>query len=192
MFATTVTGGLSPAIKETVQAVNDLYRPGNPVSIQQLSEHLKLAKSTVSYRVTRAVNGGWLVNKTSKPGISAQLEPGVSIPNNTFLPKLDDMLCVITSGNPSNTRTPPPLLTELASENGSDVFEYPFEHPFKQFEQTEEFDQSFEHLAEAQNEAKKALPEGTVRVFEPKTEVLTHIQHTDSSKSKETPWQVEL
>jgi len=58
VFMTTVQEGITPAVRETVEAVARLSVDGWPVSEQQLAEDLGLAKSTISYRVRRAIAGG--------------------------------------------------------------------------------------------------------------------------------------
>jgi hypothetical protein len=46
----------------------------------ELGRRLKLAKSTVSYRVGRAVRSGWLLNREMRKGHTARLARGAALP----------------------------------------------------------------------------------------------------------------
>src|SRR5262249_8038061 len=56
--------GLTDAVRQTVEAVPD----GEEVSLTDLTRALKLDKSTVSWRVKRAIRAGWLRNLEQRPG----------------------------------------------------------------------------------------------------------------------------
>ncbi|MFC1865093.1 MarR family transcriptional regulator [Chloroflexota bacterium] len=106
-LSTSISGGFSPAIRETVEAVQALSTNGAPVTISLLVKRLKLAKSTVSYRVARAIEGKWLENKATGRGCPAQLITGTLTPD-AFnpLPEIEDVgVCVNDPQNPSNIRT---------------------------------------------------------------------------------------
>ena len=85
VFATTVGEGVTPAIKETVEGVEQLSTGGNAVTQSQLADRLGLSKSTIHYRVERAIQGGWLVNQTMVKGAPARLVIGKSL--RTFEPR---------------------------------------------------------------------------------------------------------
>ena len=107
VFTTTVHEGVTPAVRETVEAVAELSLDGTAISEQDLVKKLKLAKSTVSYRVKRAVKGGYLVNQTTQKGAPAQLVLGAPLPEGNPLPKPEDLLArVEDSADDSNSRTP--------------------------------------------------------------------------------------
>jgi MarR family len=73
--------GLTPAIRQTVEKV----KPGEEVSLADLAQRLGLAKATVSYRVKRAIAGGWLVNNEPRQGHPAKLELGAPLPDSTMV-----------------------------------------------------------------------------------------------------------
>ena len=76
-------------IRETVEAV----RAGECISESDLAKRLSRSKSTMSYRVGRATEGGWLVNKEWRQGHPAQLVRGAPIPDEvTTLPSLERVL----------------------------------------------------------------------------------------------------
>jgi hypothetical protein len=107
-FATTVSEGVTPAIKQTVEAVARLGNGGIPVSEHQLVQDLQLAKSTIHYRVQRALKGGWLVNLATQKGSPAQLVVGAPLPDGSPLPDPSTLsVCVEQPQTHSNPRTAP-------------------------------------------------------------------------------------
>ncbi len=183
VLSTTVTGGASSAIRETVQAVNELYQPEKPVSLPMLMDHLGLARSSISYRVSRAIAGGWLVNLSKQKGMPAQLKAGLPLPDRSFLPDADALVCSIPPENRSNTRTPQSNQPVSKLNSGQEVFEYPFEHH-----------QPFEHLFEQSREskfvAKNANSDTGVRMFESNKEDCTHTRDHETDVSKQ--WSLEI
>jgi hypothetical protein len=98
----------TPAMRQTVEAVARLSKDSSTVTEHELAKELGLAKSTISYRVRRAVKAGFLVNHTSQRGAPAQLVIGAPIPDGCPLPTTKELLlCVEESGNDSNPRTVP-------------------------------------------------------------------------------------
>jgi hypothetical protein len=96
VFTVTVHEGLTPAIRETVEAVARLATSGTPVSEQQLVQDLGLAKATIHYRVQRALQGGWLINQSTQKGMPAQLVLGAPLPDGCPLPLPEELLvCVV-------------------------------------------------------------------------------------------------
>ncbi len=77
IFDTLAAEGLTPAIRATVEAVKD----GEEVSAADLATRLKLAKATVSWRTTRAIAAGWLVNREQRKGHPARLARGAPLPD---------------------------------------------------------------------------------------------------------------
>ena len=80
---------LTPAIRQTVETI----RPHESnVSEVELARRLKLSRSTVSYRVHRAIQGGWLINDEWKKGCSARLRRGAPLPDDTTaLPDVEEV-----------------------------------------------------------------------------------------------------
>jgi len=76
IFDSIITDGVTPAVRETVEAV----RPDEEVSETELGQRLKLSRSTISYRVGRALRAGWLVNRESRRGHPARLAQGAPLP----------------------------------------------------------------------------------------------------------------
>ena len=76
VFDTILSEGVTPAIRQTVEAVNLTEE----VTATDLANRLKLSKSTISYRVTRALDGGWLTNSETRKGHSAKLSRGIPLP----------------------------------------------------------------------------------------------------------------
>ena len=125
VFATTVYEGVTPAIRQTVETVSRLISEnGCPASEQDLVKQLKLAKSTIHYRVQRAIQGGWLMNKTTQKGAPAQLVLGIPLPDGCPLPEPEELLvCMKDSQNDSNPRTPDdrPPTVQIEAEGSKGV-----------------------------------------------------------------------
>ena len=95
----------------------------------ELVKKLGLSKSTINYRVRRAVKSGFLVNQTSQRGAPAQLVIGAPRPDGCPLPTTEELLlCVEESENDSNPRTAPSgsAMAQLQPESESGV-RTPFE-----------------------------------------------------------------
>ena len=89
VFDAVCAEGLTLAIRETVEAV----RAGESTSESDLAKRLSRSKSTTSYRVKRAVDGGWLVNEEWRQGHPARLVRGVPLPDAaTSLPSVERIL----------------------------------------------------------------------------------------------------
>jgi hypothetical protein len=132
VFTTTVNEGITPAIQQTVEAVARLSSDGTPVSEQALVKDLGLAKSTVSYRVKRALKGGFLVNQAAQKGAPAQLVLGTPLPENNSLPEPTSLVVgAVESQNQSNPRTalpgPSGVQAEISGSNDSDGVRTVFE-----------------------------------------------------------------
>jgi hypothetical protein len=93
IFTSSVNEGLTPAIRETVERVMEMLMTGvMSVSETALVSALDLAKSTVSYRVRRAIRGGWLVNNSTMKGAPAELVLGSALPDTNPLPTVESLL----------------------------------------------------------------------------------------------------
>mgnify|MGYP001331370488 CR=1 FL=1 len=76
VFDMMLTGGLTPAVRETVEAVED----GEEITQTELARRLEVSLSTVQWRVRRALRGGWLVNNETRRYHPAQLARGGDLP----------------------------------------------------------------------------------------------------------------
>jgi hypothetical protein len=92
IFTVTVHEGLTPVVRQTVEAVRRLSSGVSPVTERQLVDDLGLAKSTINDRVRRALQGGWLINRTAQKGSLAQLLPAAAPPDGCPLPTVEDVL----------------------------------------------------------------------------------------------------
>ena len=105
IFATTTSGGATPAVRDTVAAVGKLVEGQSSVSQTELADQMRLSKSTISYRVRAAKRGGWLVDKNLVKGAPAQLVLGSHLPDDSTLPEVEDLaVCVDTSESHSIAR----------------------------------------------------------------------------------------
>src|SRR5437773_11722235 len=78
--------GVTPAIRASVESV----RHGEEISNASLAKRLGLEPSTVSWRVSKAVKGGWLKNAETRPGYPARLSLGDPLPSDvTMLPTVE-------------------------------------------------------------------------------------------------------
>jgi hypothetical protein len=76
-----------------VERVKEMLNNGAmSVSETDLTNALGLAKSTVNYRVRRAIRGGWLVNNSTKKGAPAELVLGSTLPDANPLPTVESLL----------------------------------------------------------------------------------------------------
>ncbi len=105
-FSSTVSDGLTAAIRETAVAVTELHGHEGPVTGARLAEHLSLARSSVDYRVKVALRGGWIVDARKGKHGPLQLSPGAPLPDVQPLPDLFGGGVVRDSE--SNVRTPGP------------------------------------------------------------------------------------
>jgi Winged helix-turn-helix DNA-binding len=79
IFDTIVAEGVTPAIRTLIAAV----KPDEDIGVSTLARRLNLSKSTVSYHVRRAIEGGWLINYETRKGLSAKLALGAPLPDQT-------------------------------------------------------------------------------------------------------------
>lgn len=107
VFDSTNADGLTDAIRETVDAV----APGERVTESALAMRLRVSKSTVSYRVARAINRGWLENHETRKGCAAKIARGAPLPaTGTCLPTPDAVKGLFEcssgsgGGRPDNSR----------------------------------------------------------------------------------------
>jgi hypothetical protein len=77
VFRSIVGGGITDAIRKTCDAVPE---DGTEVSEAFLVQKLGLAKSSIHYRVQRALKGGWIQNLEKRRGYSFRLVRGAPLP----------------------------------------------------------------------------------------------------------------
>jgi hypothetical protein len=80
LFDTLATEGVTAAVRETVLAVQPVEID---VSQAVLGQRLKLSRSTVSWRVRRALEGGWLVDEAPPRSRTSRLKRGEPLPELT-------------------------------------------------------------------------------------------------------------
>ena len=118
-FTATVHEGLTPAVRETAEAVNRLSSGTDPVTESQPADAFGLAKSTVHDRVRRTLRGGWLINKNTQKGLPAQLLPGAPLPDGCPLPPVE-ALFVFVDTTPSDPNHPNPASGSASSQVPAD------------------------------------------------------------------------
>lgn len=80
-------GGLTPALRATVEAVKE---GEENVSMTTLAERLKIGKPATSERVRKCTAGGWLINEETRRGQPAKLRRGDPLPAEaSILPEPD-------------------------------------------------------------------------------------------------------
>jgi hypothetical protein len=86
---------VTAAIRDTVAAI----QLDEEVSEAVLTQRLKLSKSTVHYRVTRAIAGGWLVNRETRKGHVARLVRAAPLPDvRSGLPSPEEVAARVKDG----------------------------------------------------------------------------------------------
>jgi len=132
VFTSTLYEGMTEAVKETVQVVSELLRDGfHSVSEMDLVRKTELAKSTISYRVKCAIEGGFLLNEAPNNRGKKQLVLGLGLPNACPLPTVEDLRAVVCAQSPQNDsnlrthgpRTQTPLFNyeeEMGKTRGSE------------------------------------------------------------------------
>ena len=76
IFEAIVSEGLTKAVRQTVEAIG----PSEEISETALAERLNLSKSSINYRVKRAIRGGWLMNEETHKGYPARLRRAAELP----------------------------------------------------------------------------------------------------------------
>jgi len=123
VFAATASEGLTPAIRATIEAVkanHDQTLDGRATTEAKVMALLDLARTSVQYRVNRAIAKGWLLNTAAK-GQTKQLWPAADIPEANALPAVD-YVCNQSSPNGSAIgQSGPGTASSLATE-GAELF----------------------------------------------------------------------
>ncbi len=142
-FDIVTSEGLTKPVREVVEAIQEREE----VTQQQLCERLTLAKATVSYRVGRALKGGWLVNNEPRKGHPHKLARGAPMPEEAHaLPFVTDLRDVFEECSKSvrypfepgsNTEQPgttgkPPVPFERSNQAGQEEEHTPSEQSLLQ------------------------------------------------------------
>lgn len=104
LFQAITSEGLTEVIRETVEAVP----PEGETTLADMAKRLSLAKSTASYRVGRAIRGGWLTNEETRKGHPARLRRGAEMPKDVSalpLPQTVEEVFETRSKSHAQTRT---------------------------------------------------------------------------------------
>lgn len=88
IFKSITGGGATPAVRETCAEFHD---DDEELSEADLAARLKRTKSTTHYRVKRALEGGWLVNRESRKGYPYRLALGAPLPDASVLPTREEL-----------------------------------------------------------------------------------------------------
>jgi hypothetical protein len=117
IFDALAAEAITSVIRTTVEAV----RPEEEVAAGVLAIRLGVSKSTLSYRLRRALAGGWLVNRETGQGHAARLARGDALPDAvTALPTVAELQQAFecSMGFAGQTLPVPPVPHgELASEH---------------------------------------------------------------------------
>ena len=127
IFDTIAAEGVTAAVRATVESVKE----GEEVSEAALVRRLGLSKAAVSYRVKRAVQGGWLVNGEQRKGHPARLTRGTSLPEETTaLPTPERVReafeCSRRSGDGAPPPPPSPRETKEDAHRDGEIDDEPF------------------------------------------------------------------
>jgi hypothetical protein len=91
IFQTIASEGLTKVVRETVEAVP----VEGVVTVTELAARLSHSKSTLSYRVKRAIHGGWLVNEEARKGYPARLRRGEKMPDEADVLPTPERVCEV-------------------------------------------------------------------------------------------------
>jgi hypothetical protein len=104
VFDAIAADNLTPTIRQTIEAV----ALGEEVSAAELGKRLGVSKATVSYRVGRALEGGWLVNHETRKGHAKRLARGADLPDQaSVLPTVTELREVFEGSSRSGEDSTP-------------------------------------------------------------------------------------
>jgi hypothetical protein len=109
LIADAIGATVTPDIRETVTAVQEMGVGSRSVSVSELARCLKLDKSVVSRRVAKAVERGYLNNQEKTKGKPAKLVIGDLIPDEVpVLPDPDALGCCTVARVDRDPKVQPP------------------------------------------------------------------------------------
>ena len=108
MFSEGVEATVAKTLRETVEAVQQLGK--DDVSVAEVTEALKLDKSSVSRRIKVAISKGFLVNRETEKGKRARISLGDPMPDDVeILPHPDKLAdCCTVAASTEGIYTPSP------------------------------------------------------------------------------------
>lgn len=118
-FDSVSMNGISAAVRETVEAVP----AGVELSQAHLAAKLKLERSTLSWRVARALKGGWLKNLETRKGRPARLVLGDPMPDRVTALPTSHAVREVFERCSSGVRMGPNPVTDTPVESNGEVFE---------------------------------------------------------------------
>jgi DNA-binding Lrp family transcriptional regulator len=134
IFDAAVSDGVTDAIRETVERVPE----EGEITQRDLATALKQSKQTVSYRVGRARDGGWLVNNEQRRGHPARIARGVPLPDSDGKSALPTVAAVMEVSNCQTDLdveeySPSPPVVTTCPECGSTVGRCKFDEDLKEW-----------------------------------------------------------
>ncbi len=121
VFTAVATGGISPAMRETVARVGDLYDGQTALTVKQIADALALDKSSTWRRVKTAVRLGYLQNLETRKGTPARVVPGEPLPEDKpALPTVEDIRGWLHLPETLAT-VQPPIPARIYGESGAAV-----------------------------------------------------------------------
>ena len=93
VFSASLSAGLTPEVRATVQAVATLAPgPENTVTVTAIADRLRLSPSATWRRIRGALDGRWLVNDETRKYQPAKIRLGEPMPDTPGLPTLAELV----------------------------------------------------------------------------------------------------
>jgi hypothetical protein len=107
VIAEGVDAGVSPAVRETVEAARSLLDDGREhVTPRQLEQELGVGRSATYDRIRRALQGGWLANTSGKDERGMRLAVATPLPgDDEYLPTVAEVVQLTYSSPPDTANT---------------------------------------------------------------------------------------
>jgi hypothetical protein len=117
VFDALAAEGVTPAIRQTVEAVGV---DENNVTQAMLKQRLELSAATISWRVGRALDGGWLVDEAPRRSRSKLLRRGAPLPQEiSALPEVEEVQRLFECSNAKRGEGLDPTQLVAAPEDGT-------------------------------------------------------------------------
>jgi biotin operon repressor len=121
VFQVATSGGVTAAVRDTVDAVSRLYAD-EPLTKQQVADELGLSKDTAWHRVKRAISLGYLSNDEARKGRPAQIRPGEPLPGERpALPTVTDLRSRVSERPETLSTLQPRPRSEAVVESDEEV-----------------------------------------------------------------------
>ncbi len=118
LIAESVDASVSPAMRDTVEAVDDIVNGSRfeHATVKQLIDRLGIGQSATYDRVRRALRAGYLVNLAKKDERGMKLAVGAAMPGSeAFLPSAEDLLRVYSGTAPGTANQQSKQVPELVT-----------------------------------------------------------------------------